>query len=66
VRFGNDRSPLPEYYFIVSRLGAAVLRQSPLFTLAQSHAGATHRKQIPHPGETNSVLDPCGAVKNSR
>jgi hypothetical protein len=34
VRFGNDRSPLPEYYFVVSRLGAAAL---PQFHFSRAH-----------------------------
>src|ERR1700722_2795012 len=47
----------------VGRCGTAT---TPLFAHAQSRAGATHRKRISHPGETNSVLDPRCAVKNSR
>ena len=47
----------------VGRCGTAT---TPLFAHTQSRVGATHRKRISHPGETNSVLDPRCAVKNSR
>ena len=47
----------------VGRCGTAT---TPLSRTRHPARAQTHRKRISHPGETNSVLDPRCAVKNSR